>query len=376
LKFKWRWLTSAVQPPHLGTMADARSHLYLVDGSGFIFRAFHALPPQNRPDGTPVNAVYGFCNMLMKVIRDLKADYFAVIFDAGRHTFRNDIYPEYKANRSDPPEDLIPQFGLIREATAAYGAPSIELIGYEADDLIAAYVKAATARGWRVTILSTDKDLMQLVTDDVELFDPLKNRALRADAVQQKFGVPPSQVVDVQALAGDAVDNVPGVPGIGLKTAGQLINTYGSLETLLARAGEIKQPKRRQNLLEHADQARISKRLVALDADAPLPMALEQLALRAPDQAVLVSFLQTQSFRSILRKLGNDMVEESAGDSTADTADSSPHGIGTLAYQPKIIHPIDHDGYQLIQDTGALSDFLAAVRAAGVVGSARARGQS
>lgn len=316
-----------------------------------------------------MNAVYGFCNMLMKVIRDLDADYFAVIFDAGRHTFRTDIYPDYKANRGDPPEDLIPQFGLIREATEAFGAPSIELAGYEADDLIAAYAKAATARGWRVSILSTDKDLMQLVTDDVEMFDPLKNRALRADAVQEKFGVPPSQVVDVQALAGDSVDNVPGVPGIGLKTAAQLINTYGSLETLLERAGEIKQPKRRQNLLEHAALARISKRLVALDADAPLPVPLEQLGVRAPDQAVLVPFLQTQSFRSILRKLGNETVEESAGDTTADTADpnSGPDGIGTLAYQPKITHPIERDGYQLIQETGALADFLVAVRAAGVV---------
>ena len=256
--------------------------LYLVDGSGFIFRAFHALPPMTRADGTPVNAVYGFCNMLQKLLTDLKAAHIAVIFDAERKTFRNDIYPDYKAHRPPPPPELIPQFPLIREATRAYGIPALELQGYEADDLIASYATEALAHGRNVRIVGTDKDLMQLVRPGIEMFDPMKATPIGHKEVEAKFGVMPSKVIDVQALAGDSTDNIPGVPGIGVKTAAQLINEYGDLETLLAKASEIRQPKRREALTEFAEQARISKKLVTLTDKAPLPMPLNELVAR-PD---------------------------------------------------------------------------------------------
>ncbi|HAK97777.1 MAG TPA: DNA polymerase I, partial [Rhodobiaceae bacterium] len=235
-------------------------HLYLVDGSGYIFRAFHALPPLTRKsDKLPVGAVAGFCNMLVRLMDDMAAEesptHLAVIFDASGKTFRNDIYPEYKANRDAPPEDLVPQFPLVREAVKAFGIPSVELQGYEADDLIAAYTHAATQNGARVSIVSSDKDLMQLVTDRVNMIDTMKDKKIGPSEVLEKFEVGPERVIDVQSLAGDSVDNVPGVPGIGIKTAALLINEYGDLETLLERAGEIKQNKRRENLIEFADQA-------------------------------------------------------------------------------------------------------------------------
>ncbi|MBT6830360.1 MAG: DNA polymerase I, partial [Rhodospirillaceae bacterium] len=245
-------------------------HLVLIDGSGFIFRAFHGLPPMTRPDGTPVNAVLGFTNMLWKILRDSEAEYFAVIFDTARKTFRSDIYPEYKAHRPPPPDELIPQFDLVREATQAFNVPSLEMRGYEADDLIATYTRLAREAGMHVTIVSSDKDLMQLVEDhQVVMLDHFKNREIDAEGVQEKFGVGPERVIDVQALAGDSSDNVPGVPGIGVKTAAQLINEYGDLDALLARAEEIKQPKRRQNLIDHADLARVSRDLVTLRQDVP-----------------------------------------------------------------------------------------------------------
>jgi DNA polymerase-1 len=261
--------------------------LYLIDGSGYIFRAFHALPPLTRKsDGLPIGAVSGFCNMLFKLIRETKGPerptHLAVIFDTSRVTFRNEIYADYKAHRPPPPEDLIPQFTLIRDATRAFGVPSIELDGFEADDLIAAYARAAAKAGAIVTIISSDKDLMQLVVDgQIELLDTMKTppKPIRSAEVMEKFGVPPSKVIDVQALAGDSTDNVPGVPGIGVKTAAELINTYGDVETLLKRAGEIKQPKRRESLIEHAEKARISKKLVTLDFNAPLPMPLAELGV-------------------------------------------------------------------------------------------------
>jgi DNA polymerase-1 len=234
-------------------------HLYLVDGSGYIFRAYFASPPRSTSDGTPVNATFGFTNMLVKLLRDSDADAIAVIFDAGAKTFRNDIYPAYKAHRPEPPEDLIPQFAAIREATRAFNLPCIELDGYEADDLIATYARLAKAAGAEVTIVSSDKDLMQLVDGGIAMLDPMKERMIGRDEVVEKFGVQPEKVVDVQALAGDSTDNVPGVPGIGIKTAAQLITEYGDLETLLARAGEIKQQKRREKLIENAELARISK---------------------------------------------------------------------------------------------------------------------
>src|SRR5579871_2290838 len=230
-------------------------HYFLVDGSGYIFRAFHALPPMTRSDGTPTNAVYGFTNMLLKLLDDAEAEFIAVIFDAGAKSFRNDVYAGYKAQRPPPPPELIPQFGLIRDATRACNVPAVELAGFEADDLLATYACQAARAGHKVTIVSSDKDLMQLVDGNVEMFDPIKNRRIGHEEVKEKFGVGPDKVVDVQSLAGDSTDNVPGVPGIGVKTAAQLIIEYGSLEALLERAGEIKQPKRREALTQHRDKA-------------------------------------------------------------------------------------------------------------------------
>ncbi len=258
-------------------------HLYLVDGSGYIFRAFHALPPMTRPDGTPVNAVLGFTNMLIKLLADTGAEGIAVIFDTARTSFRNEIYPAYKANRPDPPEELIPQFDLIREATRAFNVPCVELANYEADDLIATYARLAREQGLEVTIISSDKDMMQLIGEGVAMLDPMKNRSIGPDEVVERFGVGPEKVIEVQALAGDSTDNVPGVPGIGVKTAAQLIGEYGDLETLLARAGEIKQPKRRENLMEFAEQARVSRELVTLKDDVPIEVPLDELRLAEPD---------------------------------------------------------------------------------------------
>ncbi|HBJ93675.1 MAG TPA: DNA polymerase I, partial [Hyphomonadaceae bacterium] len=240
------------------------SHLYLIDASGYIFRAFHALPPLTRPsDGLPVGAIQGFCNMLWKLLEDLKGNerptHFACVFDKGSYTFRNDMYPDYKAQRPPAPEDLVPQFPLMRDAARAFGTPAIEMEGYEADDLIATYAKQAEAAGARVTIVSSDKDLMQLVSDKVSLLDTMKNKRISFEEVMDKFGVTPDKVIDVQSLAGDSVDNVPGAPGIGVKTAAQLINEYGDVLTLLERAEEIKQPKRRQTLIDHAEKIKISR---------------------------------------------------------------------------------------------------------------------
>ncbi|GAB4184606.1 MAG: DNA polymerase I [Thalassobaculales bacterium] len=321
--------------------------LVLVDGSGYIFRAFHALPPMNRSDGTPVNAVFGFTAMLLKLIEDRPGDHIAVIFDSARATFRNQIYPGYKANRPEPPEELIPQFALVREATRALGVPALELEGFEADDLIAAYAKAGTAVGHDVVIVSSDKDLMQLVRDGVSMWDPIKQRPIGPAEVMEKFGVPPEKVVEVQALAGDAVDAVPGVPGIGIKTAAQLIAEYGDLETLLARAHEIRQPKRRETLIENAEKARISKRLVTLDADAPLPRPIEDLSAH-PDRSAMLAFLKAQEFKRLIAKV------ESGGSTEAAVAPPPP---------PK---PAEA-GYVLVQDEAALADWIARAGEAGVV---------
>ena len=281
-------------------------HLYLVDGSGYIFRAYHALPPLTRSDGTPVGAVLGFTNMLLRLMAGHQGDHLAVIFDAGRDTFRNEIYAEYKANRDEPPDDLIPQFGLVREATRAFGVPAIEKPGFEADDLIACYAHGARAQGFKVTIVSSDKDLMQLVGEGIEMLDPIKNKPIREPEVLERFGVTPDKVVFVQALAGDSTDNVPGVPGIGVKTAAELINTYGDLETLLARAGEIKQPKRRESLLTNVEMARISYKLVKLDSECGMPTPIGELGIRKPDPAVLVQFLATQGFRSVITRMKSE----------------------------------------------------------------------
>ena len=278
-------------------------HVVLVDASGFIFRAFHAIPILTRPDGLPVNAVYGFITMLMKLLDEMQPDHIAVIFDSARKTFRNDLAPSYKANRSEPPDELVPQFPLVREATQAFNLDCIELNGFEADDLIATYTKHALEAGADVMIVSSDKDLMQLVSDRVSMFDSIKNCRIGPDQVQEKFGVPPAKVVDVQSLAGDSSDNVPGVPGIGVKTAAQLIQEYGDLDTLLARASEIKQTKRRENLMEYADQARLSRELVKLRFDVPLAIPLEQLERRQPNMELLTNFLQEQGFKTILARI-------------------------------------------------------------------------
>src|SRR5213593_99453 len=267
------------------TKAPAKGdHVFLVDGSSYIFRAYHALPPLNRKsDGLQVNAVLGFCNMLWKLLRDMKPDerptHLAVVFDKSEHTFRNEFYPAYKAHRPDAPDDLVPQFKYIREAVRAFDIPCLEQAGFEADDLIATYARGACEAGATTTIVSSDKDLMQLVGDSVVMYDTMKDRRIGREAVLERFGVGPEKVIEVQALIGDSTDNVPGVPGIGVKTAAQLIGEYGDLETLLTRAGEIKQGKRRQSLIDNAELARLSKRLVTLDTHVALDVPLEQLCL-------------------------------------------------------------------------------------------------
>jgi DNA polymerase-1 len=292
-------------------------HLYLIDGSGYIFRAYHALPPLTRKsDGLPVGAVQGFCNMLWKLLHDMNAGqkptHLAVIFDKSEKTFRNEIYPQYKAQRPDPPADLRPQFGLIRQATRAFNIACVEQLGYEADDLIATYARLADEAGATCRIVSSDKDLMQLVRRNVALYDTMKDKEIGEAEVIEKFGVKPNKVVDVQALAGDSVDNVPGVPGIGVKTGAQLIEEYGNLETLLERASEIKQQKRRENLIQFADQARISKRLVTLDDHVPLEIQVDDFAVDQPRAAELIGFLKALEFTSFTRKVASDLEADAA----------------------------------------------------------------
>jgi DNA polymerase-1 len=336
---------------------DVAERLYLIDGSGFIFRAFHSSPLHAfvRSDGVHTNAVNGFCAMLIKLIdqalADGAVDYMAVIFDAARANFRNDIYPDYKANRDEPPEELRPQFALIRDATRAFNLPSIELEGYEADDLIATYARQAAARGIETVIVSSDKDLMQLVRDGVYLFDPMKDLAIGEAEVREKFGVPPGRVVDVQALAGDATDNVPGVPGIGVKTAAQLIGEYGDLDTLLARAEEIKQPKRRQSLVDNADLARISRELVRLKDDVATAEGIDDFRLEPPDPAVLVDFLKAMEFRTLTARVESRFVAEGRLDHAGTTAGAVPAEAE----------------YELVRDEAAFLAWIAAARAAGIV---------
>jgi DNA polymerase I len=286
-------------------------HLFLVDGSGFIFRAFHAIPALNRKsDGLPVNAVSGFCNMLWKLLRDARntdvgvtPTHLAVIFDYSSTTFRKEIYPLYKANRSAPPEDLIPQFGLIRHATRAFNLPCIETEGFEADDIIATYARQAEATGADVTIVSSDKDLMQLVTANVHMYDAMKDKQIGIPDVIEKWGVPPEKMIDLQAMTGDSTDNVPGIPGIGPKTAAQLLEEFGDLETLLARAGEIKQVKRRENIVANAELARLSRQLVELRTDVPLDMKLEDLVLEPQNGPKLIAFLKAMEFTTLTRRV-------------------------------------------------------------------------
>ena len=288
------------------------SHVYLIDGSGYIFRAFHALPPLTRPsDGLPVGAVHGFCAMLWKLLQDARKasgpTHIAVIFDASEKTFRNDIYKDYKAHRPPAPEELVPQFSLIRDAVKAFNIACIEQLGFEADDLIATYAKHTINDGGDVTIVSSDKDLMQLVRSGVSMLDTMKNRSIGPDEVRERFGVPPERVIDVQALAGDSIDNVPGVPGIGIKTAAELINEYGDLETLLGRAAEIKQPKRRERLIEHALQARLSFELVKLKDDVPLEVTTDRLGVRQPEAERLLGFLRDMEFATLTKRIADGL---------------------------------------------------------------------
>ena len=285
---------------------ETKRSLTLVDGSGFIFRAYYALPPLTRKDGTPINAVMGYCNMIWRLIADTKTDSLAVIFDTASKTFRNEIYSEYKANRSEAPEDLIPQFSLIREATKAFNIPYVELAGYEADDIIATYASQANKEGWEVDIISSDKDLMQLVKDNVKMIDPMKMINIGKEEVFKKFGVYPDRVIDVQALAGDSTDNIPGVPGIGIKTAAELINYYGDLESLLTRAHEIKQPKRKENLVNFADLARISMKLVTLSDDVKEIENFKNFKRQDIDLNKLKTFLLEQGFNSLIGRLPNE----------------------------------------------------------------------
>src|SRR4051794_27939028 len=293
---------AAVKAPAKG------DHVFLVDGSSYIFRAYHALPPLNRKsDGLQVNAVLGFCNMLWKLLREMPPDnrptHLAIVFDKSEVTFRNKLYPDYKAHRPDPPDDLIPQFAFIREAVRAFDLPCLEQGGFEADDLIATYVREACEAGATATIVSSDKDLMQLVNDCVIMYDTMKDRKIGIPEVLEKFGVLPEKVIEVQALIGDSTDNVPGVPGIGVKTAAQLIGEYGDLETLLKRASEIKQDKRRQSLIENAEKARLSKRLVTLDAHVALDVPLADLAVHEPDYKLLIAFLKAMEFGTLTRRV-------------------------------------------------------------------------
>ena len=307
-------------------------HLYLVDGSGYIFRAYHGLPPLTRKsDGLPVGAVQGFCNMLWKLLKETRANekptHLAVIFDQSSKTFRNDIYPQYKAQRPEPPADLRPQFGIIRQATRAFNVASVEQANYEADDLIATYARQAVEAGATCRIVSSDKDLMQLVRPGVTLLDTMKDKELGEEAVFEKFGVKPDKVIDVQALAGDSVDNVPGVPGIGVKTGAQLITEYGDLETLLARASEIKQQKRRENLIEFAEQARLSKRLVTLEDKVPVEHDVGSFAVDTPRASDLIGFLKALEFVSFTKKI--------AGELDADIAAIEPATIEIKHWPPE-----------------------------------------
>ena len=373
-------------------------HLFLVDGSAYIFRAYHALPPLTRKsDGLPVGAVAGYCNMIWKLVQDARdtsvgvvPTHFAVIFDYSSKTFRNEIYPEYKANREAPPEDLRPQFGLIRQATRAFNLPCIEAKGFEADDLIATYARHARELGADVTIISSDKDLMQLVDENVVMYDQMKDRRVGPDEVMEKFGVNPDKMIDLQSLSGDSTDNIPGVPGIGPKTAALLLNEYGDLENLLERAGEIKQKKRRENLIEFADLARLSKQLVTLKDDVELEVPLADFSLQPADGPKLISFLKAMEFNTITRKVASDTgtdadaiepeVVEVDGYAAARGPDleavdgekiyqggRTPVEFANQMQAEGAASSIDRSVYQCVRDEQELTEWVERIREAGLV---------
>lgn len=341
---------------------DSNSHVVLVDGSGYIFRAYYALPAlTRRTDGLVIGAVAGFSNMLFKLLREQHGEdrptHFAVIFDSKGKTFRSAIYDDYKANRPPPPDDLIPQFPLTRDATRAFGALAIETPGFEADDIIASYADQAEKKGARVTIISSDKDLMQLVSDRVCMVDTMKNKTICAPEVFEKFGVAPNKVIDIQALAGDSVDNVPGVPGIGVKTAALLINKFGDLDTLLERASEIPQKGRREKLIEFADLARVSRELVTLKRDMDLEIPLEELTVQDPDRDTLLDFLETMTFRTLTKRVMAAMGEGETGSLRKD--DAKQERVSTLP-------TFDKEKYECVQTVERLEHWVARCTEVGV----------
>ena len=341
-------------------------HLHLIDGSGFIFRAFHALPPLTRKsDGMPVGAVAGFCNMIYKMVEDNHEPdaptHVAVIFDHKGKTFRSAIYDDYKANRPPAPEDLVPQFPLIRDATRAFNLPCVELQGYEADDIIATYAVQAREAGGRVTIISSDKDLMQLVGGGVEMLDAMKNRRIGIEEVEEKFGVGPNRVIDVQSLAGDSVDNIPGAPGIGVKIAALLIQEYGDLDNLLAHAEEIKQPKRRQTLIEKADQIRMSRELVTLKTDTPVIESIDDFEVREPVPEDILAFIASMEFRTLTTRMAAKLGVEAPEIEEVTTSPDSNVDTSTLTA------PVDHSKYETVRDAAALQLWIDAAYARGWV---------
>ena len=344
-----------------------QNHLYLVDGSGYIFRAYHQLPPLTNRHGQPVGAVYGYTTMLWKLAEELgKAEgptHLAVILDKGSHTFRNDMYDQYKANRPPAPEDLVPQFPMIRDATRAFSLPCIEEDGYEADDIIASYTRAAVAAGWHVTIVSSDKDLMQLIQPGVDMYDTMKNERRGADYVMGKFGVQPEQLGDVLALMGDSVDNVPGIPGIGPKTAAKLITEYGGLEAALDAAPSMKKSKMQENLIAHADMARLSRRLVALHDAMDLPEPLEELTLKGIPPEPLQTFLEHHGFKTLLNRLGAPAAAVAVAAAAAAATDEAAPPPPAFADEPAI----DRSLYETVVTQEALDRWIAAARAEGVV---------
>ncbi|PZQ45857.1 MAG: DNA polymerase I [Micavibrio aeruginosavorus] len=349
-------------------MATSKNELILIDGSGYIFRAYYAMAyagkstPMTNPQGTPVGAVYGFSSMLIKLLKEHSGARIAVVFDAARKNFRYDLYDQYKSNRSETPEDLIPQFPLVRKATSAFGLPGLELDGYEADDLIATYARQAAAKGENVIIISSDKDLMQVVNDNIVMLDPMKDKIIDRAGVFEKFGVGPEKVIDVQSLIGDSSDNVPGVPGIGPKTAAQLIDEFGSLENLLEKAGDIKQEKRRQSLIDNADMARLSKKLVTLVDTVPVPVPLDEIKPYEAAPPALTEFFKEQGFKSLLNRIGETaategMVSEYKSTKRAPekTSDMIPEALDADPELP----PIAENKYTLIQDMDVLRQWIA-----------------
>jgi len=332
--------------------ASEKPRLLLIDGSGYIFRAFFALPPLTDKIGTPVGAVYGFCNMLFKLAQDRPGEQMIVVFDKGSHSFRNDMYADYKANRDETPEDLVPQFPLVRDAANAFGVPVVELEGYEADDIIATYARQAAKAGRPVTVVSSDKDLMQLIGNGIEMFDPMKAKEIGRDEVIAKFGVGPEKVRDVLALAGDTSDNVPGVPGIGVKTAALLLDEFGDLEHLLAGAETIKQKKRRENLIEFAELARISQKLVTLHEEAPLPKQLDEINTVDVDYAKLLEFAKNYNFNTLSKRLEAIVASGGAG---------APAGVDVPGSATNI------ESYVTINELATLDEWLARAQAKGIL---------